>query len=470
MSVLKIIHMENDHKMDEETRFELAQRLWAAQQRTQQAFEKADDNRDVHPGTAIAQAWPFITAGYSGIEQTFKFLIATERGWTIDELLAYKKDPESRSRPDYLTHDLHYLYEDLDEATKQQLDDYWTIFRSLHDYVDVESLKHFLSIVSDHPAPQSDTGKNSKGRGYERWRYSLIQSDSPLPKNSPLCLIAIWNACAQIADGRSSTGSVLKTPGEEIAEWCAVRLEDIMTMVSINRQGRGIEFENYQQEYAIWVKGHGHPLNAFSQVLHDWHRGIGPAAGGASGLMQESLMQWLETIERDLAEASTDVRRFVAKALGRRGPAAGIRWNGGERHFEAIPWSLKPTVLDEPPAGSFEIQGGHNRSRLNSVVARIRRQEFEVMENLQLEGDMPAGRWLCTVYAEKSLADGNTLTLRIWEFSKRGSSFFVEASSEINSDDAQRIRNLVEAWSQMGKSSGVRVKAGPEEGGNADPG
>ncbi len=60
--------------------WEIVQRLTIAQERTREAYEDTFKGHDVHPGTEIAGVWPFTTAAYSGIEQTFKFLIAAAGG------------------------------------------------------------------------------------------------------------------------------------------------------------------------------------------------------------------------------------------------------------------------------------------------------------------------------------------------------------------------------------------------------
>ena len=46
-------------------------------------------------------------------------------------------------------------------------------YQSLHRYVETETLDAFLSQISDED-----------GRGYERWRYTLID-DTPPPRDQP---------------------------------------------------------------------------------------------------------------------------------------------------------------------------------------------------------------------------------------------------------------------------------------------
>lgn len=50
------------------------------------------------PGTEVADLWSFITASYSGIKQTFKFLIAETHGKTVKELVAGRVPKGARAR------------------------------------------------------------------------------------------------------------------------------------------------------------------------------------------------------------------------------------------------------------------------------------------------------------------------------------------------------------------------------------
>lgn len=161
-------------------KFEKMQRLHTAHKMTKEMFEGKQIPRDMHAGTNIAQIWLFITAGYSGLEQTIKFLIAEENSLTINEV-----------RRRYRTHNIERLFRELNDSTKNVVRDYYRRFQSLHSYITVESLDEFLTIVS-----------NSDGKGYERWRYTLIEDEEQLPRNSAEALIAIWGVCTEIASER----------------------------------------------------------------------------------------------------------------------------------------------------------------------------------------------------------------------------------------------------------------------------
>ena len=267
-----------------ETKREILQRLKVAQRHTERAFLRDGLLPDLHAGTEIASAWPFITAGYCGIEQTFKSLLANSRGISVEKLVATPR--EEKNKFPFRTHNLHALYEHLDGSARAKLEDYYRILRSLHDYVDVPSLGKFLETVSNPPDGKA-------GRGYESWRYSLTDPESRISPNSPVFLLAIWRAAVMVIEEREYGRPVL-TPNQEIMAHLWLKLESIMSTVCVRRQEQGLPFENYIEQYRMWLRPQGHPLNVFAAVLHDGYRGVGPGRSGASGTLEESLVEWTQ--------------------------------------------------------------------------------------------------------------------------------------------------------------------------------
>ena len=159
--------------------FEKVQRLLTAQGRTKKVLESEPVVWELHPGTDIAQAWPTITAAYSGLEQTIKYLIAEEKGWSIQELVDFagteNGEPREggRRKYPYRTHNLHCLFSKLEDPTKDIVQEFFGRYESLHPDIGVGRVDEFLCRVS---------GK--KGDGYVRWRYALIE-EKTLPTNSP---------------------------------------------------------------------------------------------------------------------------------------------------------------------------------------------------------------------------------------------------------------------------------------------
>ena len=131
--------------------WEVVQRLATAHERTREAYEDTFKGHDLHPGTEIAGAWPFITAAYSGIEQTFKFLIAAARGQTVEELVTTRRPKGSQG---YRHHHLGRLFESLEEPVRAQLAEQYRRLRTLHPYIGPATAAEFLNAVSAEDAPR----------------------------------------------------------------------------------------------------------------------------------------------------------------------------------------------------------------------------------------------------------------------------------------------------------------------------
>ena len=438
-----------------ETKREILQRLKVAQHQTERAFLRDGLLRDLHPGTEIASAWPFITAGYCGIEQTFEFLIANGRGISVEKLVAIPG--EKKNKFPFKTHDLYVLYRHLDDPARTQLEDYYRILRSLHDYLDVPSIGDFLKIVSNPPDGKA-------GRGYESWRYSLTDPESRIPRNSPVFLLAIWGAAVMVMEDREYERRSVLTPDQEIMARLCQGLELIMSSVCVRRQDKGLPFENYFEQYQAWVRSHGHPLTALATALRDANRGVGPSQSGASGTLEESLVEWSAWLQKHIEQdANYNVRHFHARALGLPGGAGGIQWNAEERLFEDVPWDLSPEWADAPPSGSFRFDS-LNGGRRDSVADFLRRKGLDVRENRHLgaparsDGD----EWLCTLSAEPSatgLSEDEHFCVRVWESKKSlqdDTDFFVEVVVG-DSEEGRRVERLLRDWGMTSAGSGARL-------------
>ena len=73
--------------MSREEKLEKVQRLLTAHRKTKEALESEQVTWELHAESDIARKWPVITAAYSGLEQTLKYLIADEKEKSIAELI-----------------------------------------------------------------------------------------------------------------------------------------------------------------------------------------------------------------------------------------------------------------------------------------------------------------------------------------------------------------------------------------------
>ena len=100
--------------MSRDEKIEKVQRLLTAHRKTKEVLENEPVTWEVHPGSEIARNWTVITAAYSGLEQTMKYLIAEENAQSIAELI----ERRGRKKSPYETHDVAKLFSKLAEPTQ----------------------------------------------------------------------------------------------------------------------------------------------------------------------------------------------------------------------------------------------------------------------------------------------------------------------------------------------------------------
>ena len=417
--------------MDRATRMELNQRLKTAQRKTQEAYEQRSLAYELHEGTSLANAWAFMTAAYSGLEQSLKFLVAVENGWTIEELLEQRNNAEGRNRRRaYLTHDIGWLFEQLERETKDSLRGFYRTFQSLHDYIPYAHLDEFMPQVS-----------GEGGDGYERWRYILIQPDA-IPASSVEGLLGIWDAAVQVGQTQDRDNKTLATPAHQVL-W---RMDALLDLISINvgvelgRDGRGpVEAH---EEVRRWFRESEGPLNALSGLVWRDYRGIPPEQTMDSDLLAEILRRFLGELRRcETDERNTHVRQFMNRVQGTSGRGKGIQWDAGARIFEPVPCDLERETCRDQPEGSYRITNGAYTTRV-ALLQLLFQRNFRVRENPTGDGEMPEEGWLCTVSADKWEADRGKCSVKIWEDRWRDE-MFVELEGD-DEDRAGSLRQLVE--------------------------
>ncbi len=374
---------------------EIVQRLMAAYKKTKETFENEPAVHELHPGTAIANIWPAITVSYSGLEQTLKFLIATREQITIEQLLKCQR---------FHTHNLRSLFSNLSSGMQDTMQDFYRRFQSLHSYLPIPTVDEFLDIVS-----------GSKGKGYQQWRYTLIE-DSELPRNSPETMLAIWGVCVQIAEGLVWNHEHVRMPEVELTQTLCHLLNMHIRNVSGDRQNAGEAFQDISQEIRDWLWRPGHPLNAFAEIL--WHQDRYGTHGveGGSDWFSEVLSRLPESIlaESDV-KARTSMRVYVARAQGRTRDGSGIRWDKEEGRFEAVPWTLETCFREEPPPGATKLHVQGRQWWLSRLWAIGREDGFRILENRSFE--KPAGGigWTCTLRVETEGSGNGKPLLSLWE-------------------------------------------------------
>ena len=315
-------------------KIEKVQRLCTAHRKTKETLEAEPVTWELHPGSDIARKWTVVTAAYSGLEQTIKYLIAEQNSQSIKELIAFR---EGKKHP-YRTHDVGQLFSRLPPQTQDVIRDFYGRFQSLHPYITVKTVDEFLSVVS-----------GAGGTGYERWRYTLIE-DKELPRNSPEGLVAIWGVCVQIAKARAWEKELVRMPDEELTSKLWMQLDNVVLNVSIDRQNAGEAFQDIADEIRRWAWRTGHPLNAFADVLWHFRRYGEHGQADVSEWLSDALRKWAAAVLKSPAVAGTTwLRTFVERAQGHTPDGQSIRWDRNNKRFETISWSLEDRRRDELP-------------------------------------------------------------------------------------------------------------------------
>lgn len=224
------------------------QRLKVALRKTRAAYDSDSSGRDIDVGTDIANIWMYIASCYSGVEQSLKVIYAEHRGRSIAEM----RNEIRRGRG----HDLALLFNGLDHGAKCILARYYARFQSLHDYIPIVSLPEFLQSIS-----------RTDGKGYERWRYALIETDVKLPTNSSEAMFAIWTSSVQLIGARLGLGH-MTLPDQALAGWLQRLLLRVPDTID-----------------PIWKECYCQPINHAARLLWEDYRGI------------EAKQPWIDTIK-----------------------------------------------------------------------------------------------------------------------------------------------------------------------------
>ena len=353
---------------------EVLQRLRTAHKTTRESFERELKAHDLHPGTEIANHWPFITGCYSGIEQSFKVIIASERGMTVQQLL---KDKGRK----YLTHDLGCLFSEIDADARQTLDEYFARFQSLHNYIEASNLQQCLNEVSE-----------PRGSGYERWRYSLVETEGEMPRISVVCMLSLWGATVDLIANRQHRGPHVTMPDDELQDaWHA-------------------DFKHVSDEdkeaLSEFVDPHESALSAVAMLLWKDHRGICSDAEGTDPLAP-FLRRTLAAVNEE--SNRSNVSMFIKRSIGKSPSGLSVRWNCELHRFEDIPWNLPYEVIDALPCGTQK----YFPERYDDLLRKVYQEGFSVREN---SGGVPTDpEWRCTLVAEKKEESGEMSVLKVWE-------------------------------------------------------
>ena len=388
--------------MSREEKLEKVQRLLTAHRKTKEALESEPVTWELHAGSDIARQWPVITAAYSGLEQTLKYLIADEKETGIAELIRHVNG----KRSPYETHNVAWLFSELENPTQEVVQDFYGRYQSLHSYITVETVDEFLRMVSE-----------PRGRGYERWRYSLIEDkDKEIPKNSPEGLVATWGVCVEIARERAWGKPEVQMPDAELATTLGMEFQKVMLDVSVERQSAGEPFQDIEREGRDWAwRRKGHPLNAFADVLWHFSRYEEHGQTEISQWLSDALTRWAKAVLTNPAIAGrTMMRTFMERVRGDTRDGQSVRWDRAVNRFEAIPWSLEARHQDTLPQSAVEF-GDPTGMRLRALWAAAKRSRYRVLENRAFEAPPNEEPWFCTLEVRDKDGGDERSVVSLWQ-------------------------------------------------------
>ena len=225
----------------------------------------------------------------------------------------------------------------------------------------------------------------------------------------------------------------------------------------MERVEKRLAYHDVRRESTEWMRAHGGPLNGFAELIYRAHRGLLPDADAddLSAFFAESLRRWVLVPDGGAVEAQSDLRAFVARATGYRGPGQGVRWNGQTNGFEDVPWELGQITADEAPPGAFRFEDDFRGRRRLKEMTWVFQRGFEVKENRPAKEEMPAGKWLCTLCGEKEVTAGGKLTVRFWEHPDDEDGFHIEVDGGEDSREGRLVHDVMRLGSESTRGEGA---------------
>ena len=376
--------------IDPEAQHVITLRLRLAHEETLAGYAQRPLRNELLGDIVLGQEWPAISAAYSGIEQTLKFLIALDKGLTVDELLVKdgiveNPDEEPNRRTKYLIHRLGTLFSRLDPGTRDIVEREYAIWQSLYDSIPICRCADFLGHI-----------QGDRDQGHLDWRYCLIQGNSP-PQNSADAMLAIWALLVRRCEARAGHPhrSSTRTANEEVADglrgYVEVACTDAEKWAVENNEPIG----SLREEYAAWAPTKTCLVNNMAAL-------IGHCGRYGHVSEDEGSESWTYVLAHCVRRLLYDARQgkrgplftFVRRALGYSPTGESVRWNPDARRFQSVPWPLRCESSGQPPVGATRVESEDDAAgRLQDIWHHARIDGYEVKETRAFAAHRPDGRW-----------------------------------------------------------------------------
>ena len=278
-------------------------------------------------------------------------------------------------------------------------------------YVPWQTASDFLRHIS-----------GERGRGYENWRYALIQNtdneENAPPLNSGEAMVAIWQIAIELADnGLREDNDRIEMYEEHLETLCFGMLNESHDEVYRESVGGNWDGEIVYREISEWIASKGSILNALSLIL--WRE----ARFGHHDVAFENewsarvLSKCLERISvHELRRTHSNLACFANRAQGRYAVAKGLSWNAHTNRFETIPWTLEERHLEAPPENSIEIgHWGAVAAKRQRVYRGAEESGYLILENHWFGGLARNRRWMQTIEIRSDSTPDSFCVLEVWE-------------------------------------------------------
>ena len=393
-----------DNEMNYTQKIEKVKRLRTAYTKCKVTSESRPLVQEIDPGTIIASNWGIITAAYSGLEQSIKYLIAEEKSCTIEELIKHQE---------YKTHNLASLFSYLKEKNQSLIRNYYSQFQSLHSYIEIEKLDDFLWEVS---GPQ--------GTGYERWRYSLIEDEERLPRNSTEAMVAIWGICVEISLSQLLEKEKMRMLEEELVE----ELYDGGFLKSVTKiedaVPEGKSFPNLQQEANDRLFRDDHKLNVFAKIFQHFGCCKSHGLSNLSDELSKAVDLWLEEyINIEETKGKSSLCLFIRRASGSTSYGESIRWDTGSGRFINVDWSLDLVSNEVLPNRAITRMDTSGFCYLQNLKSYSNECGYKVRENRS--DKIPLDSNTAVYFRTLEVCEPNTKdsVITVWQKSRRSNEF-----------------------------------------------
>ena len=360
----------------------------------------------------MAQEWPAISAAYSGIEQTLKFLIALDKGLTVDELLVEdgiveNPEEEPNRRAKYRIHQLGTLLSRLDPGTRNRVEQEYTIWQSLYDYIPIRRCAEFLDHI-----------QGNRNRGHLDWRYCLVQGQPP-PQNSADAMLTIWGLLVRRCKARAGHPhrSSTRTADEEVADGLRQYLEAACTDAETSAAESNEEIGPLREEYAGWAPTKTCLVNNMAALLGYCRRyGRVPDHEGTESWTYV-LAHCVRCLMYDVAQDKRGpLFTFARRALGDFPTGESVRWNPDAYRFENVPWPLQCEAIEQEPVDATRVELEDNADgRLREIWDHARIDGYEVKETRKFAARLPDDRWHLRMRVFDRVSGTDQARFSVWQ-------------------------------------------------------